>query len=112
MPLYKEGRVEKVKCYIRGNNKLPVIGNYQLIMEILKKTTDIQEIVKQIQNYIQIYLKQQKESNSLVAERLFQLEIQCLEVMTSEGWIKTKYNPQKPRLNLVTQRENRFIHTH
>ncbi|WP_427161257.1 NAD(P)/FAD-dependent oxidoreductase [Aliinostoc sp. HNIBRCY26] len=93
--VYSNGEITRVKCYRRENgDRLPITGLYGLLIDILSRTSDIE----QIYHYLISLFK-----NRFPAEHLriaIQHTMFCLEVMALEGWVKASLNPEKPPLKI------------
>ncbi|MDJ0617544.1 MAG: NAD(P)/FAD-dependent oxidoreductase [Calothrix sp. MO_192.B10] len=103
--VYNHGQISQVKCYVKNNHRLPITGLYGLLIDILRRTADIQEIY---QHLITIFKTRFSSEHAQVA---LHQTIGCLEVMVSEGWIEPALNPDKPALNISIPIEGQLIYT-
>jgi flavin-dependent dehydrogenase len=106
VPNYIDGRIEPVRCYLRAGRRLPVIGYYELMIEVLKRSSDIESIMQIIINTIQRKIPPAEQKAAL----LYSLEV--LEVMVAEGWVKASLDPARPRLGLESPRVGELIRPH
>ena len=106
VPVYAEGRITQVDCYIKDGQRLPITGIYELLLKVLERTSDIQQISQGIQKIVQAQFSPQH------AQVFFNHALQTLEVMVNEGWVKAKVDKKKPKLQLSTPNEGAFVHTH
>lgn len=103
--VYNQGQISQIKCYVKNNHRLPITGLYGLLIDILRRTADIQEIYHQL---ITIFKTRFSTEHAQVA---LHQTIGCLEVMVSEGWIKPILNSDKPALNISIPIEGQLIYT-
>lgn len=99
----KEGRIEQIECYERGNAKLPLAGYYGLLVKILGFTSDFAEILE--------HLKRTLASKGAQGESLnlnLSHAIQALDVMIEEFWVLRSKNPKRPTVS-VGNDNSRFI---
>lgn len=89
----KDGRITKVKCYRRGVNVLPLVGDYKAMIEILKTTADGRSIYEQVERATMFVPP---------GARLSQIfkHFQALEAMLIDGWVEGKLNPKRPQFTL------------
>lgn len=103
--VYTNGQIQKVNCYVRGENRLPITGLYGLLIDILKRTSDIQQVYQYLMNLFQ---------QRFPAEHIrvaIQHTMFCLEVMVLEGWVKASLNPEKPPLKISMPVEGELHYT-
>ena len=103
--VYTNGRVSQVKCFVKDGRRLPITGLYSLLIDILRRTSDIEEIYQYL---IAAFRTRFSPQHAQVA---LHHTIGCLEVMVSEGWIKARLNPQKPPLRVSIPIEGALVHT-
>ncbi|WP_321390771.1 NAD(P)/FAD-dependent oxidoreductase [Emcibacter sp.] len=101
---YKDGRVETLTCYHRGNKKLVVTGLYALMIEVLRQHSDIATIAQAL---LQHYAK---TGTAATPQLGLQHALQALEVMLNDGWVTAKLDKKKPKLNLSSPTEGQIIH--
>jgi flavin-dependent dehydrogenase len=103
---YEQGQIKPVDCYVREGKRLPVIGLYALLIECLKRSSEIQPILQLLATTIQRQFH--------VAEQQAWLLhcMQVLEVMVAEGWVEAGLDPSLPRLGLASPRIGELIRPH
>ena len=106
VPTYKDGCITQVKCYIKDGKRLPITGIYELLLQVLERTSDVQQINLDIKKAIQARFSPNH------AQVFFNHALQALEEMVNEGWVKAKVDKKKPKLQLSTPSEGEFVHTH
>jgi flavin-dependent dehydrogenase len=106
VPDYRDSRVVAVKCYVRGERRLPVAGLYELLIECLKRASDIQSIVQMVIASIQ------KQISPAEQPAVLSYALQVLEVMVADGWVKASLDPMHPRLQLSSPREGELVRSH
>ena len=105
MPIYRNGQVERVKCYVRGNKQLALHGFFAMLVTLLKSESDLVRLLEGVS-------AQAHAQGSGAQEALFrQHALQALEVMLNDGWVEGKQNPKRPGITLGTPREGERIHT-
>jgi flavin-dependent dehydrogenase len=103
--VYNQGKIDRIKCYVKGDRRLPLTGLYSLLLGILQTTSDIEKIYQQL---ISILRSRFSSEHSRVA---FHQAMGCLEVMVTEGWVTGDVNPDKPTLDISIPIEGVLIHT-
>lgn len=98
----RDGRIHRVKCLQRGVHILPSVGYYQGMVEILKKYTDVKDILREVQ------MRCASVPDGGRATTIFTY-FQALEAMLLEGWVTGKLNPKKPTLNISHSSGGRLI---
>ena len=98
----RDGRIHRVKCLQRGVHILPSVGYYQGMVEILKKHTDVKDILREVQARCASVPEGGKASTIFTY-------FQALEAMLLEGWVTGKLNPKKPTLNISQSSGGRLI---
>ncbi|NES78546.1 MULTISPECIES: NAD(P)/FAD-dependent oxidoreductase [unclassified Okeania] len=106
LPLYAQGHIAQVKCYVRKNHQLPITGIYGVIFRVLNRASEMDEIVKLLKEAFSVSVP--PEHIPLAMDQ----GIQCLEVMVSEGWVKAQVNRKKTKLQISIPDEGKLIHTH
>jgi flavin-dependent dehydrogenase len=102
---YANGEISKIESYVRGKYRLPVTGFYGLLIEILNRASDIQQIY---QHLIAVFKARFSPEHAQVA---LNQALGCLEVMVTEGWVNATLNPDKPALNISIPMEGELVHT-
>ena len=102
VPIYRDGKVEKVKCYVRGNKQLAMYGFFATLVELMKRESDLVRLLEGISAHA--------HGDAAMAALCRQHALQALEVMLNDGWVEGKHNPQRPGINLATPMEGERIH--
>ena len=106
LPVYNNGRINKINCYVKDGKRLPLTGFYAALVKVLERTSDIQQISAFLKRSLTTQYSPQH------AQIAFTHALQCLEVMVSEGWVRAKIDKKKAKLKLSTPTEGDLIHTH
>lgn len=106
IPLYAQGQIAQVKCYVRGEHQLPITGIYGVIFRVLNRASEMDRIVQLLKEAFSVSVPPQHIHLAM------DQAIQCLEVMVSEGWVKAQVNRQKTKLQISIPNEGKLIHTH
>ena len=106
VPAYNEGKITRVKTFVRGDKRLPLYGLFSVVHKTLKKSRDL---VGQILPAMQQHAIQSGANMEpkLVIHHLMQV----LELMVNDGWVTAKYDPKRPTIDLSTPDEGQIIHT-
>jgi flavin-dependent dehydrogenase len=102
---YTNGEISRIECYVRGKYRLPITGFYGLLIDILNRTSDIQQIY---QHLTAVFQSRFSTEHAQVA---LNQALGCLEVMVTEGWVNATLNPDKPVLNISIPMEGELVHT-
>jgi flavin-dependent dehydrogenase len=105
IPTFNHGRIKAVSCYKRNGTRLPVTGLFAVIIEILRKGDDINNVVSRMKHAAASMREQ------MVPDLAFAQLIQALELMLSDGWVKGAFDPALGRLQLSSPREGDNIHS-
>jgi len=95
---YQAGRVLESQCYMREGKILPVDGRFECLVNILQRTTSLDQIVEMLKVTLQ-------RGDPSSAGRLFSSTIEALEAMIADGWVKASLNPAKPRFKLTKSQD-------
>lgn len=104
VPKFADGRIEKIQCYVKGDQRLPLTGMYKILVDQLRQGSDIGTLYKGLQRGFAQTLVPQHAQVALTQA------VQTLEVMVSEGWVDAKLSKKKPKLDLNTPDEGGMIH--
>ncbi len=104
MPVYLEGRVLRAKAYVRGAKRLPLVGLFEIVVDLLTKHPDIQGFLLALQLRVGSTMKGPE------ADVTVHLALQVLEVLVNDGWVLGRLDPTKPRLSLSSPREGHMVH--
>ena len=91
VPDYREGRVYRVECYTREHKVLPIAGDYDNVMRVLKVSSDGQTIFTTLRRSLAA------SRPSEVIDQEFSDHVHALEAMLVDGWVKGKFDKRKPR---------------
>ncbi len=105
VPVYAKGQIVKVKCYVKNALRLPVTGLYGLLIDILSRTSGIEQIYQHLMTVFRTRFSAQH------AQVALHQTMGCLEVMVSEGWVKAILNPEKPQLKISIPIEGELVYT-
>jgi len=89
-PYCNEGRIEKIKCYRRGQALLPMIGMYRILYRALCRESDAAALVRQLKAAI----AEQQEMTE--AYNAFLGALEALEGMVAEGWVVPSVTEGRP----------------
>jgi flavin-dependent dehydrogenase len=105
IPAYVDGKIRRVACYVRGNKRLPCVGIFGSVIAALKQQHDLPSLLRVMTAH------SGELSAASLATDLFYQQVQAMELMLNDGWLRAKHDPKLPVLNLTTPREGKFIHT-
>ncbi len=106
VPVYLEGRIRKVKSYVKGQHRLTMFGMYKMLVDMLGETSDIVTLYERIARGFAAELSPEHTKVAV------QHAMQCLEVMLSEGWLLAAVNKKRPMLTLETPGRAQLVHEH
>jgi hypothetical protein len=104
LPIMGDGRVQKIDAYARDGETLPLAGGYKIAHDVLQTAVQASELMEGLKRYVSQF---PKESH----QQLFDVTIQCLELMVVNGWVKTSQKPGKPALAVNSPKEGRIIYS-
>lgn len=90
----KEGRIEQVPCYQRGEATLPMTGYYGTMVDLLNQSADGATLAKNIMQIVKI--RARPEDRRVIFGRF----IQALDVMIQEGWVLRKKDKKRPMVRV------------
>jgi flavin-dependent dehydrogenase len=90
----KDGRINRVLCYKRGESLLPMSGAWKTMVDLLKQESDLETIYTMLSKRIA-----QKTVGGAQGVAVF-THMQVLEVMVNEGWVIGKLKKNRPTLNI------------
>lgn len=90
---YREGRVVPVQCVVRDGKVLPKLGPYPVLVSMLMKSNDPNQIFGYLQQ--QIHASQPKPQANALMRQL----VQAMEVMVVDGWVICENDPSRPMPN-------------
>jgi flavin-dependent dehydrogenase len=95
VPFCHEGKIERVKCYQRDNNLLPLTGVYGVVFRTLCRESHAFAIMKDLRNAISQMSGVTDVNNALTNM------LEALEGMVAEGWVKTSEAEGKPHFKVT-----------
>ncbi len=104
-PVYDNGRISAVPCYLREGKRLPVAGLFARVIEALRRGDDINTVLEGLKKAAVAYREQMQP------DLAFKQIIQAFELMLSDGWVEGQYDPSLGRLKLESPREGENIHS-
>jgi flavin-dependent dehydrogenase len=104
IPDYLNGKVNKVECYVRDKQRLPLTGLFKEVFEILRQPQTSESFPLALQAKLAKYAKHTP------LPFLYSQAVQVFEVMLGDGWVRGKYDPLKPRWSLTFSRDNKHFH--
>lgn len=105
-PEYCDGRILAVTCLVRGHRRLPLVGTFETLHQLLRRPTDMGTIYNTLLSALV------KDRGPELARVALQHYLQSLEVMVTEGWVTGKFDPRKPKLTISTPEESKNVHPH
>jgi flavin-dependent dehydrogenase len=106
IPIYAKGKIEAVKCYVRGERRLALAGLFDTLVKLLRQPAEIATIHAAL---MKLFTEQLEPGHRKVA---LQHHMQTLEVMLNDGWVVGKFDPRKAKLSMTTPDEGVMIHKH
>ena len=94
VPQYHGGRVERIKCHVRNDLRLPVSGFYKAVVRALKWGPDLEDVLKNIE------VIRNASSPQIPPDHWRAFCLQTLEAMICEGWVRAERDPEKPLLKI------------
>ena len=89
VPHYYEGRIERVRCWARGERRLPIFAIYQGVIRALKMGAEIERLLPNLETV-------RFSSFPHIHPEHFQMfALQALEVMVTDGWVRCELDPSK-----------------
>lgn len=90
----RDGKINRVPCYRRGDVTLPLAGIYGNMIEILGQTSDIATIYNTVVANVQNRVAPGAVMGTVTSY------LQALEAMLIQGWVTAKLDPKKPKLEI------------
>jgi len=95
VPYCRDGGIERVKCYQRGNALLPMIGLYRMLFRALGRANDAAALVKELKAAIAATEDMTEPYNALLGA------LEALEGMVTEGWVVATAVEGRPFLTMT-----------
>jgi len=90
----RDGRINRVPCLVRRGAQLPLVGNFAVVVDALKVSSDAAEIVSYLRNYVNL------KYAPIHRKHHFDALIQALEALAQDGWVEAGVNRKKPLMNV------------
>ena len=103
----KDGRIEKIPCYERGDRQLPLVGYYGLMVKALEQSSEINQVVAALRKHLRQQYPEATEPNLNLK---LSFCIQALDIMIDEFWVQRSLNKRKPKLR-VSNEDSCYIRT-
>lgn len=101
----ENGRIHPVPCWTRGESRMIAIGLQGVLIEALRASQDIEEILQYISR------NQRLLSGGFVEQADTRSVVQLLEVMARDYWVLTSTKKSRPAINIETPAEGDVMHT-
>ena len=101
LPKFEDGKIFSVECYERAGRRLPLAGVYQVVIDAIEASSDLEEIMA--------YFRKRFGSQA-GAFGMFNAAVQTLEAMLEEKWVTGKFNKKKKRVTVKTEAETDYLH--
>jgi flavin-dependent dehydrogenase len=98
----RDGRIHPVECYIREKRRLPLLGLFRAVVDVLYQTSDGKEIFEKIRQIVQ------RSGRSDQRMQLMSQYLQAFDSMIQDGWILRKVNRKRPVLRVDTSSGNQI----
>lgn len=98
------GRIRALDCWERGDAKLPLVGIYGAIVQVLEKTSDGKEIIEAFQRIS----RHNSTGGDGGANSDFSLFVQALDVMIEKYWVTREIDKKRPMVH-VSHGDQRYI---
>ena len=105
VPVFVDGKIERAKCYVRGNKRLVLQGFFGVLVDLIKRERDLVRIIEGVTALCHA------EGKGVDADFYQKQALQALEVMINDGWVEASLDPKRPRIELDTPVEGQLIHT-
>ena len=104
MPVYDKGKIKREDCWVRGQNRLPMVGMFKVVVEVLEQESRIDRIHKLLIEYF-------GGPNSTKSHQSpIKIAIQVIEALINEGWITAKIDKKAPKMTVARPAENDYVH--
>ncbi|MFA6044991.1 MAG: NAD(P)/FAD-dependent oxidoreductase [Phycisphaerales bacterium] len=100
------GRVLKIKVLERDGMRLPLVGHYQILQDVLAKESAAERVVAALKQ--QLAAKYPNERN---LGPVFSQAMQSLEAMTAQGWVECERRPSGTAIRMSIPEEGEIIYS-
>lgn len=104
LPELANGRIQPITAHVRNGETLPLAGGYKLAVAALEKSPLATELLR----FLQAAAKGLAPADQ---KHLIDTSVQCLELMVTNGWVKTSQEHGKPALSVSSPREGQIIYS-
>ncbi len=105
IPAYANGQIQRVPCYLRAGKRLPNVGIFATVIKAVRQCNDLPSLLRAM-------TAQTGTLNAAaLSGDLFYQQVQAMELMLNDGWLRARHDPKFPTLDLKTPREGKFIHS-
>ncbi len=101
----ENGRIRPVPCWNRGESRLIEIGLQGVLINALRASQDIEEILRYVSG------NQRLLKGGFVEQADTRAVVQLLEVMARDYWVLASTKKNRPALNVATPEEGAVMHT-
>ena len=105
VPAYADGRILAIPCLRRGTRKLPLCGLFERVAQALAGANRLSQLMPRLE--AQATMMSSETLPDIAMHHL----LQALEIMVAEGWVRARFDPKEPRLQLGTPYEGTRIHS-
>ena len=102
IPVYRDGKIMRQDCFVRGQSRLPMTGNFKAIYNIMQTESRIDKIYDRIGSYFTGADDGHQSPRKTC--------VQTIEAMITEGWITGKLNKKHPRIQVEGPHETPYVH--
>jgi len=88
VPIYHGGRIARAKSYVRGEHRLIEWGIFEIMISVLKETSDIGTIQARVLAIMKAIVPAGTADTEQVLAFVLQETLHILEIMVSEGWVR------------------------
>lgn len=89
--VYRQGRILKDPCYVRGERVLPLTGAIEVLVQVLQRESKLPGISAMLQK-----IAEEQKTNVHFMEEIMMRIGSALEAMIADGWVKASYDPSMP----------------
>lgn len=97
---YKDGQIERIDSYVRGERLLPLKGTFGFLVDALERDPRLPALVARINVFAEPLRSDENKRAQLIHDIL-----QSLEALVSDGWVVASHDPSIPLMDLT-------VHTH
>ena len=101
----EDGRIQRRTSYKKGNFVLPLVGHYEVLVEALQQTSDLEKLIQTIAEIYTVRLGA-PASGTLVNETLA-----LLEPLANNYFVTCSTNKKRPVLNIESPKEGQYIYS-